>query len=59
MERYINKGDVVNIYFNTANTIHRAKVIHLMGEEACDYYTVKDENGKIYHVQQYNYMEKL
>ena len=41
MERYINKGDVVNIYFNTANTIHRAKVIHLMGEEACDYYTVK------------------
>ena len=59
MEKYINKGDTVNIYFNTAPAIYRAKVIHLIGEEACDYYTVKDPDGIIYHVQQYNYMVKV
>ena len=54
----IKVGDVVNVFFNTADAIYDAEIIYTpMATGDC--FKLLDKNGKIYNVQQYNYMVKV
>lgn len=56
MER-IQTGDKVSVFFNTADSIHNAEVLKTPCATG-DCFVLKDTNGAIINVQQYNYMVK-
>ncbi len=53
----IKIGDVVNVYFNTSDAILDAKILYTPMSTG-DCFILIDKSGKIYNVQQYNYMVK-
>ena len=53
----IKIGDVVNVYFNTSDAIFDAKILYTPASTG-DCFILIDKSGKIYNVQQYNYMVK-
>lgn len=56
MKERIEEGDIVNIFFNTADAIFDA-IILKTSVATGDCFVVKDKNDVLYNVQQYNYME--
>lgn len=51
----IKKGDIVNVYFSTADAIYDAEVIYIPTTPG-DSYQLVDEHGNKYSVQNYDYM---
>lgn len=57
MKDKIDKGDIVDVFFNTADAIYDVEVLYTPCATG-DCFTLKDKKGTIYNVQQYNYMIK-
>jgi len=51
----IEVGDIVNIYFNTADAIFEAEIIRKPVATG-DCFSLKGKDGHLYNVQQFNYM---
>ncbi|MFA5174665.1 MAG: hypothetical protein WC438_05785 [Candidatus Pacearchaeota archaeon] len=52
----IKVGDIVNIHFNE-KVIHDVEILYIPLFPG-DYFRLKNSNGDLFNVQQYNYMVK-
>lgn len=54
----IEKGDIVDVSFNTADSIFDAEVLYIPCSSG-DCFVLKDKKGIIYNVQSFNFMRKV
>jgi hypothetical protein len=58
-KKFIEIGDIVDVYFENSNTIFSAKLLQIPFKQGDCFIVERISDGSIYYVQNFSYMKKV